>query len=145
MKKTIADWRTVSPEYYGDYYPLMPYTLSDTEWIAWQYNRPEAGSGMIQAFRHENSPYESIRLKLQGLDKRAIYEVTDLDKPGPQEIAGSELYDRGLLVVIESRRGWRSSLTRRNSSALSTQEFGIGCHGHARVAMSGTGNMLTQA
>jgi len=28
----------------GDYYPLTPYSLSEHDWIAWQFDRPSPGS-----------------------------------------------------------------------------------------------------
>jgi alpha-galactosidase len=101
----IADWRAVAPEFYGDYYPLTKYSLSEDAWMAWQFNRPEVGSGMVQAFRHTESPYESIRVKLQGLDKDAVYALTNLDVPGTIEISGSELSETGLLIVLKDQRG----------------------------------------
>jgi alpha-galactosidase len=104
LPQRIADWRAVAPEFYGDYYPLTKYSLAEDEWIAWQFNRPEVGSGMIQAFRRPESLYESIRLKLHGLDKDAVYAITNLDAPGTTEIAGSELMDKGLLIVAKNPR-----------------------------------------
>ena len=52
LKKTLADWRAVVNKFYGDYYPLTPYALSEEAWMTWQFNRPENGTGMVQAFRH---------------------------------------------------------------------------------------------
>jgi alpha-galactosidase len=105
LKKAIADWRAIAPEFYGDYYPLTKYSLSEDEWMAWQFNRPEAGTGMVQAFRRHESPYESIRVKLQGLEKDAVYGLTNLDLPGTTEITGRELSEIGLLITIKSPRG----------------------------------------
>ena len=103
LKKTIANWRTVAMEFYGDYYPLTEYTLSEDLWMAWQFNRPETGTGMIQAFRHTNSPYETARFKLQGLDPAATYSVTNLDVPGPADMTGRELSEQGLAITIKDR------------------------------------------
>lgn len=104
LKKTIADWRSVAPNYYGDYYPLTKYSLADNDWIAWQFNRSETGTGMIQAFRREKCPQESIHLKLHGLDPNAVYVLTDLDKPGATELTGRELADPGLPIAIKNQR-----------------------------------------
>ena len=103
LKKTIADWQAVAMEFYGDFYPLTKYTLSEEEWIAWQFNRPETGTGLIQAFRHTNSLYESARYRLQGLDPAATYVVTNLDVAGETEMTGRELAEQGLLVVIKDQ------------------------------------------
>lgn len=100
IRKTIGDWRQYAPNYLGDFYPLSPYTTANDAWLAWQFDRPEAGQGVVQVFRRANSIYESARVKLRGLDARARYAVTDLDKPeGTQEFTGAELAERGLLVT----------------------------------------------
>jgi alpha-galactosidase len=105
LKKALADWQAIGAELLGDYYPLTPYSLSEDEWMAWQFNRPETGTGVVQAFRHVNSVYESIRVRLQGLEKGAVYTLTNLDSPGSTEMTGRELSDRGLLVGINAPRG----------------------------------------
>ena len=105
LKKTLADWRAVVDEFYGDYYPLTPYSLSEDVWMAWQFNRPETGTGMVQAFRHINSVYESVRVKLQGLDKDAVYTLTNLDVPGTTEMTGRELSENGLVIAIKEQPG----------------------------------------
>ena len=55
--------------FYGDYYPLTPYSLSEDAWIAWQFHQPEKGEGMIQAFRRMKCPESEMRLKLRGLSR----------------------------------------------------------------------------
>jgi alpha-galactosidase len=105
LHRHMADWKAVADEFYGDYYPLTDYSLSEGAWMAWQFNRPEVGRGMVQAFRHKDSPYESLRVKLQGLDQDAVYTLTDLDIPGTTEMTGSELCEKGLLLAIGDQPG----------------------------------------
>ena len=45
LRKLTAEWRLVSPCYYGDYYPLIPYSLDNAAWIAWQFDCPESAQG----------------------------------------------------------------------------------------------------
>jgi alpha-galactosidase len=71
--------------------------------MAWQFDRPELGEGLLQAFRREDSPFEAARFKLRGLDAESTYEVTDVDKQGTQKFVGSELLDRGLLVSLSEQ------------------------------------------
>ncbi len=99
-RRLVNQWKgEIAPNYFGDFYPLTPFTTANDAWLAWQFDRPEAGQGMVQVFRRANSIYESARLKLRGLDSHARYLVTDLDKPAsPQRFTGSELADKGLLV-----------------------------------------------
>ena len=55
-------------------------TLANDVWLAWQYDRPETGEGVVQAFRRPDSNFEAGRFKLRGLDPVARYVVTDLDR-----------------------------------------------------------------
>ena len=57
--------------YLGDFYPLTDYSLENEVWLAWQYDRPEAGEGLVQAFRRPQSA-DSIRVfRLRGLEPTA--------------------------------------------------------------------------
>jgi alpha-galactosidase len=97
----VDQWRQVADNYYGDFYPLTAYRPDNDVWMAWQFDRPEAGEGMVQAFRRANSPVESCRFRLHGLDPAAIYSVTNLDAAGAVEMTGEQLMGQGLLVVLE--------------------------------------------
>ena len=55
-RKLIAQWRQVVDYLIGDFYPLTAYSLADDVWMAFQFARPENGSGMVQAFRRGNTP-----------------------------------------------------------------------------------------
>jgi alpha-galactosidase len=102
----VNQWRSFSENYYGDYYPLTPYNLSADDWIAWQFDRPEARQGMVQAFRRDRSAYESARFKLKGLAPDARYSISNLDAAtGTQEVTGRDLMESGLLVPISARPG----------------------------------------
>jgi alpha-galactosidase len=100
MRRLIKQWRTVSPNYYGDFYPLTSYSLGNDVWAAMQFDRPEAGEGFVEVFRRSRSSYETARFKLQGLDPSARYVVTNLDVAGSQEFSGQDLIDRGLEIQL---------------------------------------------
>lgn len=104
LRKTIGDWRQYAPNYLGDFYPLTPYTTANDTWLAWQFDRPEAGQGVVQVFRRANCIYESARLKLRGLDASARYVVTDVDDSTTgKEFTGAELTGRGLSVAVSQQ------------------------------------------
>ncbi|MBZ5689393.1 MAG: GH36 C-terminal domain-containing protein, partial [Acidobacteriia bacterium] len=104
LRRLIGEWRQISPNYYGDFYPLTSWTRDDQAWMAWQFDRPEAGEGVVQVFRRHNSCYESARFKLRGLDANAHYLVTNLDPGGaPLELIGRELTESGLLVALNDQ------------------------------------------
>ena len=105
IRKLTSQWREVMPFYYGDYYPLMPTIRDNSVWIAWQFDRPEQSDGIVQIFRRAESAYESVRLKLRGLDPRTNYQVSRLDRSEKSEASGEELMQKGLPVAIEERPG----------------------------------------
>ncbi|HSV74615.1 MAG TPA: NPCBM/NEW2 domain-containing protein [Chthonomonadales bacterium] len=105
-RKLYREWRAVADLFLRDYYPLTPYATGQEVWMAWQFDDPEGGRGMVQAFRRADSPYESARFRLQGLDPDATYAVTDVDRPrAVRRVAGSELMERGLSVAIADQPG----------------------------------------
>ena len=106
IKRVVDQWKSVSPNYYGDYYPLTAYSRDDTEWMAWQFNRPEANCGMVQVFRRPESIYSAAQLPLYGLEPGRSYTVVNLDEPeSPGEYSGEFLMLRGLPVTITERPG----------------------------------------
>jgi alpha-galactosidase len=105
LRRILAQWRRFAPYYFGDFYPLTPYSLDPTAWIGWQFDCPENGEGMIQAFRRHESIYETARLHLQSLDPAATYRLTDLDTEKAWTASGKMLLDAGLAVTIGTRPG----------------------------------------
>jgi len=108
LRRLFGDWREVSSNYYGDYYPLTPYSQDDAKWIAWQFNNPKQGSGLIQAFRRQKSGDATMTLKLRGLDPKASYTLKLVDAPDCKPLAahpwtGIQLMSDGLPVTLNSR------------------------------------------
>ena len=106
LRRLVGEWREMNADYYGDFYPLTTWSRDDQVWIAWQFDRPEQGEGVVQAFRRDNSFYESASFKLRGLEPTARYSVRNLDTPAtPPELIGSELMEKGLLVELLTQPG----------------------------------------
>ena len=104
-RRLLGQWRQIAPYFLGDYYPLTPYSLDKSAWIGWQFDCPENGGGMIQAFRRGESPYESIRVKLRGLEPGAIYAIMNLDAASAKQIGGEELLEQGISIAIGEKPG----------------------------------------
>lgn len=105
LRVLFEQWRQVAPNYYGDYYPLTEYSTANDCWMAFQFNRPEDGVGMVQAFRRPDSPYTAVALPLRGLDKDAKYTVRDIDREETRTYTGAELLETGLPVEIGTKPG----------------------------------------
>ncbi|MBP8132143.1 MAG: alpha-galactosidase [Candidatus Hydrogenedentes bacterium] len=104
LRRLAAEWQRAAPCFWGDYYPLTPYSRDEGVWIGWQFNRPEAGDGLVQAFRRAESPYVQAQFPLFGLEPDARYRVTNLDG-GEMESTGAELMQAGLEIRIPTRPG----------------------------------------
>ena len=103
LRPRLEELQSVRHYFYGDYYPLLPFSLSREAWDGWQLDRPDLGSGIVQLFRREDSPIEAARFKLHGLDADAQYQVTDADT-GPIVLAsGRALMEEGLSVRIPTQ------------------------------------------
>jgi alpha-galactosidase len=100
LRELVRQWREISPDYFGDYYPLSPYSTSDKVWIAWQFDRPQVGTGMVQVFRRPQSTKEKETLKLRGLDQNSRYSVTKVDTCTKRVLTGRELMKKGLPVEL---------------------------------------------
>jgi alpha-galactosidase len=113
LRKMFGEWKEMRDFWMGDYYPLTPYASGNDAWMAWQFDRPEKGAGVVQVFRRGESIYESARLKLKGLDPAATYQVRDIDSDKAQDLTGQELSDVGLLVGMPKQPAARIITYRR--------------------------------
>ena len=103
VRKLAAQWEQVAPNWFGDYYPLSQYGFGSDAWVAWQFDRPEVGEGVVQVFKRPDSPYETAHYRLRGLDPEARYRVTNLDTAAATEMTGRELMEQGLPVALSQR------------------------------------------
>jgi len=97
LRRLTGQFERIAPFYLADYYPLTPYSLDPKLWMAWQFDRPETGEGIVQAFRRKEAPEASANFKLQGLDAKATYEVENLDG-GKISRSGKKLMQEGLML-----------------------------------------------
>jgi alpha-galactosidase len=99
MSKMVRDYNGIRDNYVGDFFPLSSYELSEERDVAWQFDRPDLGTGIVQAFRRPRSRTDSMRLKLRELVADATYLVTDIDHPEQmQALTGAHLMNVGLNV-----------------------------------------------
>ena len=68
--------------------------------MAWQFDAPERGEGMVQAFRRQESVYTSSRFRLRGLERGGSFRITDIDTGEASTVSGAELMGAGLELKI---------------------------------------------
>jgi alpha-galactosidase len=103
LRQLVDQWRQVILNYFGDFYPITSWTRDNSLWMAWQFDRPEQGMGLVQVFRREDSPYESARFRLRNLDPEATYEISCFGLHPSRRLSGRELIEQGLPVTLSER------------------------------------------
>jgi alpha-galactosidase len=104
-RQTLDQYVSIRDFYYGDYYPLTSYSQSPDQWMAYQLDRADLAQGLVTALRRPESPFETIRLRLQGVEASATYQVTNLDGGEKLDYTGGELLEKGLRIHIDSKPG----------------------------------------
>ena len=103
LRKLFKHWRQIAPNFNGDYYPLTPHSTKKDAWMVWQFNRPETGEGMVQAFFRPNvQSILGIRLALRDLQPDASYEITQYGSDKKTTHSGEELMTKGLNIYMDS-------------------------------------------
>jgi alpha-galactosidase len=102
LRKLVAQWRAVAPDFAGNYYPLTSFDTSRSAWIAWQFDNPGSKEGFVQAFRRPDSQESSRILKLQGLDPTSLYRVHNADTDATVTMTGKQLIEKGLNVQLNT-------------------------------------------
>ena len=103
MQERLAEYRSISDYYLEDYYPLTgdgDLTGHDV-WLAYQMHRPSDGTGIVVAFRREESAVDKCPVRLQGLSPEKSYELTDSDTGVSVVKTGRELSE-GFRLVLDS-------------------------------------------
>ncbi len=93
--------RRIGPLLLGDYFPLTPYSLDKTSWIAWQFHRADLDESVVQAFRRPDATTETLTVKLRGLEPQHRYEIENLD--GGKDVRTGEELMRGYELTLRER------------------------------------------
>ncbi|MDE0298953.1 MAG: alpha-galactosidase [Candidatus Poribacteria bacterium] len=101
----LREYLSVRHCFDGDYYPLTPYDLSDDTWMAWQFDRPDLGEGIVQGFRRPECSTPEARFHLRGLEPDARYELKDFDVPVITAFTGCDLIKEGVTINIPDQPG----------------------------------------
>ncbi len=102
--RLIEDFKRIRHFFFGDFYPLTPYSIADNTWMAYQFHREDLHQGMILVFRRPESPSQTLKLKPKGLRSGAFYGVIVEGDSSRQNLLLGDL-DEGLDVTIESAPG----------------------------------------
>ncbi len=113
LQKMLGELQQVRDCFLGDFYPLISFTLADDSWAAWQFDRPDLGTGIVLAFRRPQSPFAVAALTLKGLQAEATYEFRDADTGEVVQRVGSQCMDDGLQIEIAGKPAARLLIYQR--------------------------------
>jgi alpha-galactosidase len=102
-KALIEQYLVVQKFYYGDYYPLTPYSQARDAWMAYQLDLPESGEGLLVVLKRPESRQTRAALRLRAIESGVNYSVTDLDTGRVQTLRGERLLGEGLDVELTKR------------------------------------------
>jgi alpha-galactosidase len=98
----VDRYRQIRPLLNKDWYPLTPYSLSPSAWLATQFHSPEEQRGIILAFRREKSEEAILRVSLRGLERQIKYDLTWQSTGKTEQVCGSVLMD-GFPIRLDQR------------------------------------------
>ncbi len=103
IKKALDQYRKIQKYYYGDFYPLTEYTQADDAWMAYQFDLPDAGEGLLVVIKRPLSQYAQALYPLRALEANSDYEITRLDTGDQWTMSGKELSSKGLSVRLAAQ------------------------------------------
>ena len=98
VQAAIKEWKSVRPFLLGDFYLLLPLTVSYHDWCAWQLHRDDMSAGVALLFRRHQSPFPSMQVLLKCIDPDADYDVSL--SPGYEEAPRERMTGRDLTDLI---------------------------------------------
>ncbi|HQK23581.1 MAG TPA: alpha-galactosidase, partial [Candidatus Latescibacteria bacterium] len=107
LQTMAKQYQELKPYALGDFYPLISFSLADDVWAVWQFHRADLESGVILAFRRQNSPYPEVRVPLKGVLPNARYRIQSYDGPGARIWRSGDLTAEGFSIIIGERPGSR--------------------------------------
>jgi len=105
-RAAIEEWKSIRPFFLGDFYLLLPLTVSYHDWCAWQFHREDLEAGVAMFFRRHRSPFSAMEVALNGILPEAQYDVSlspDYREAPGKRMKGSDL--ARLSVTIPEARG----------------------------------------
>ena len=78
-KRITDEYRRIRKYFSMNFYNHASNTFDSTAWAIWQYHDDETQSGIVMAFRREDSPFESVVIKLKSSLENKEYLFNDFN------------------------------------------------------------------
>lgn len=96
----VKEFKKVRNLFYGDYYPLTPYSTESDVWIAYQYHDEAHNKGMALAFRRANCPVNALTIHLKKIKSGKRYVVRATDDVQNRILSGADMM-KGITITTE--------------------------------------------
>lgn len=106
VKRAIEEWKSIRQFFLGDFYLLLPLTVSYYDWCAWQFHRKDLNAGIAVFLRRHKSPFLTMQIQLKQIKPHNQYKVSlssDYEKVIQKKMSGKELL--ALSVTIREKPG----------------------------------------
>ncbi len=100
FRRAAGEYHTLAPYFSGDFYALIRPDYEKDTWTAWQYDRPDAGDGVILLFRRSRSPYASVLLFPRALKPGGVCRFEDRDRGETYVYSTDFIREHGLEMQI---------------------------------------------
>lgn len=100
VKKSQGEWNRIKKYFLADYYQVVPWNKSETEWKGWEFIDPAHNEGYVQLMRPAGCELGEQTIKLYGLDPDCVYALQDFDGLIDQKAKGKELMEKGIKVTL---------------------------------------------
>jgi alpha-galactosidase len=104
-RNLLDEFKRLRPFFYGDFYPLTGYSDRASDWLAYQFDRPESGDGMALAFRRSQCETPTCAVRFHGLNPGLSYEIFFEDYGIRLVKTGDSLTKEGLELKIPEPAG----------------------------------------
>ncbi|HEY3285084.1 MAG TPA: alpha-galactosidase [Armatimonadota bacterium] len=106
VRQMVGLWRQAAPILLdGDYYPLTPFSRDPFRWVAWQFDRPERGDGMLQGIRLAACQEQTLTVTLRGLEPGAEYLFENPETGEQRHLSEADLSRDGFTLSLPPRSG----------------------------------------
>ena len=75
-RAAIQECQNLRPFLLGDFHLLLPVTVSDRDWCAWQLHRADLNAGVAMFLRRHRCPFPTMAAQLKGINPNARYAVS---------------------------------------------------------------------
>lgn len=104
LRERLCEQVDLRKYFYGDFYPLLSFSLAEDSWAAWQFHRPDLDEGMILALRRPKSPFVKIVVAPHAIDPDVDYEFHWVDQDEFQ-LGEGKAFASGIGIEITDKPG----------------------------------------